>query len=188
MALLHDEASGLWYRDKHDLSVIRESERLYSALPILPGSTVLDLGGYIGSAARIFCTLGAGAVVSVEADADNFAVLQVNAAGFPIAAANRAVTSDGKPITLALNPDNRSSHYVVVTGRTKKAKRVVEGITLGALLEAWRPAFIKCDIEYSEYRLPELLALPEHVRGLQMEVPLSQRAHPGQGLRASARH
>ena len=50
-------------------------------------------------------------------------------------------------------------------------KRItVPVLPFSGLLKQYRPTIVKSDIEFSEYELPEMRALPDHVRVVAMEV------------------
>jgi FkbM family methyltransferase len=162
-------AYGLRYR-KGDQLIIDEVPGVYGNVPVRPDDVVLDLGGHIGVAARLFLEKGAKHVVSVEADPMNIPILRRNlsAAGkratiIPAAVGTRAgrmpfyVRSDrGYVGSVIEDPDRR--------------RVIVPVVPFAGLLARYRPTIVKSDIEFSEYELPEMRCLPDHVRVVAMEV------------------
>lgn len=159
--------SGLWFRpEASDEIIITEGARLFASFPIEPGDVVLDLGAHIGVAARHALARGASRVIAVEADPSSVAVLRRNLEGWPAEVIWAAV---GSQATLYAHP---TRPYLSTTLAHENGRQpvAVPTISLGELLDAHHPTVVKCDIEFGEYALPELRALPAGVRLLAMEV------------------
>lgn len=152
---------------RRDQVIVREVQG-YRDVPMGLGDTVLDLGANIGASARLFLDRGARKVIAVEPDPGNYALARRNLRGAPATVLWAAVGA--KPGRLTFFPSRErpylSSHLSDV--RRKAVK--VPCVTLGALLATYRPDVVKCDIEFGEYDLPELHALPECVLSLAIEL------------------
>lgn len=153
---------------RRDSVIVQEVKKTYAKLPIRRGDIVLDLGANIGAAARMMLDKGAGKVIAVEPDPTNFALARKNLARLPHTMVWAAVGAKAGRTTFWLRPDKP-----YLSARMRDDGRVplkVPMVTLGALLAEYHPSVIKCDIEFGEYDLPELLALPDFVRVLSLEV------------------
>lgn len=160
---------GLHYR-KGDRLIIDEVPGVYGNVPVGPADVVLDLGGHIGVAARLFLDKGARHVVSVEADPTNVPMLRRNLSTYgrrsTIIPAGVGARTGRMPFftrsdrgfvgSILADPDRRRINVPVVP--------------FAGLLSMYRPTIVKSDIEFSEYELPEMRALPDHVRTVAMEV------------------
>lgn len=159
-----DARTGVLYR-REDKVII--DEHAYDALPVQDGDVLLDLGAHIGTTSRLALDRGAALVVAVEADPANVTMLRMNlrdrAVIIPAAVGGTAgrttfYTRADRPYLGSIYPDSGR--------RAVKVPRV----SFADLLAQYRPTIVKCDIEFGEYELPELRALPDHVRVLAMEV------------------
>lgn len=170
MKLQRDASSGLWYRPKAmDRFIIDEVRTVYDRMPIEPGDVALDLGAHLGAASRLMLDRGAAKVIAVEPDPNNLVVLRRNLEGYPaeiVAAVVGPEAGEGELYSRADRPFLNTT-FGYEPGRTVL---IVPVVTLGALLEEYRPTVIKCDVEFGEYGMPELHELPDHVRVLAMEV------------------
>jgi FkbM family methyltransferase len=137
-------------------------------LPVRKGDVVLDLGAHIGAASKLFLDKGAARTIAVEANPVNLPILRKNLARRPVTI-----------IPAAVGPKNgRTSFYVRAdrgfVGSTladpARKKITVPMVSLADLLKRFRPTVVKCDIEFGEYDLPELRALPSSVRVVALEV------------------
>jgi FkbM family methyltransferase len=155
----------LAYRSS-DRPIVREVEYAYKALPIAPGDVVLDLGANIGAASRRFIERGA-RVIAVEADPDNIGLARRNiGTGGVVLWAAVGSTVGRVPFYL-----RRGKPYLGSTIEDKGRRPVmVPAVTLTGLLKQYRANVIKCDIEFGEYDVPELYALPETIRAIALEV------------------
>lgn len=163
----YDRATGMWHRPGDKL-ILDEVPGVYGNVPVRKGDVVLDLGAHIGAASKLFLDKGAARTIAVEANPVNLPILRKNLARRPVTI-----------IPAAVGPKNgRTSFYVRAdrgfVGSTladpARKKVTVPMVSLADLLKRFRPTVLKCDIEFSEYDLPELLALPESVRIVAMEV------------------
>ena len=172
--LLVYEPTGLLYRKdpvKDDLNIIRESKAVYQDLSVGPDDMVLDLGGHIGSAAKMFLDAGA-RTFSVEPMVENYEVLCRNLAPYEgrAGAVNAAVAPAGVE-KLSFYPHLKGHPAMGRTQHVRGRKPVeVKAVSLEDLLEEHQPTIIKCDIEHGEYELPAMKNLPKRVRGLFMEL------------------
>lgn len=171
MRLLVDRRSGLYYRpDCNDKVILDEVRGSYADLPIKRGDVFLDLGAHIGAASRIALDRGAKLVIAVEADPSSVIVLRRNLRGRParfVWAAATSATTHTVPFYTRPERPHLSSAIGDDAGRRKV---MVPAVSLAALLERWNPTVVKCDIEFGEYDLPELRALPPSVRVVALEV------------------
>lgn len=172
--LAFDEKSGCWYRvGSKDLAAVREGGREYAAVPVGPLDIVLDLGAHIGSSVRYFLRAGAVKVIAVEPEPDNYDLLQRNVEGLSVVSYNAAVGPNKGHTVLYRHPTEGSSHQTIRPhAKLQEEQVVVDQLPLGELLEEHRPQVLKCDIEFGEYGLPELLELPSFVRSIGMELHL----------------
>jgi FkbM family methyltransferase len=161
-----DRATGLYYRPQ-DKVIVDEVRGVYAQMPVEPGDVMLDLGAHIGATSLLALAKGASHTVAVEADPGNIPMLQRNlrrnatilwaAVGAKAGRTMFHVRAD-RPYLGSILPDD---------GREPLS---VPMVPLSGLLEQYRPTIVKCDIEFGEYDLPELRALPPQVRVLAMEV------------------
>lgn len=163
----YDRASGAWYR-RSDKVIIDEVPDVYGNVPVARGDVVLDLGAHIGLASRMFLSKGAGRTIAVEADPANLTLLRRNLRRFPATILPAAVGSKPGRTTFYTRSDRG---FVGSTLADPTRRRIdVPVVPLSGLLTEYRPTIVKSDIEFSEYDLPELRALPDHVRTVAMEV------------------
>jgi FkbM family methyltransferase len=170
---------GVWIRpDTYDKFIVDEMQT-YHALEIPEDSVVLDVGGNIGTFARYAFERGAGKVISVEPDPENFRLLTKNVKGFShnnsmlIHAA--ATFEPMKTIELYVNgKTNKALHSTVpVRGRESIT---VPACTLAWLLSQEKPSVVKIDVEGAEYDLLKT-KLPKFVEHLAVEWHLTKRGH-----------
>lgn len=149
-----------------DRVIVNEVKGTYKDLPVGPGDVVLDLGANIGAASRLFIDRGA-KVVAIEADPEN------------IPLARRNIGRGGTVLWAAVGPKIGRTTFYFRPGKPylgstmNDAGRIavqVPTVTLGGLLKQFHPSVVKCDIEFGEYELPELRALPAFVRAVALEV------------------
>lgn len=150
---------GLWVRPGlGDITIAREARGTHAGLPVRRGDVVLDIGAHIGVVSRLAEERGA-RVIAVEADPGTVEVLRRN------------VRPSTEVIWAAVGPDRpfrANAQRPFLSGATGELVDVPT-VTLGTLLEAFRPTVVKCDIEFGEYDLPELRSLLG-VRVVAMEV------------------
>jgi FkbM family methyltransferase len=180
--------SGLWHRPEgsDDADIMKEARSSFRPIPWerWTGAVYLDLGAHIGIFTKMALDHGAGSVVAVEADPDNFWLLDANAHSskwsrwWPVWA---AVNDTGDDAVLYRNLDGigKCMHSLVTKGR--KVPAIVPGVSLDDLLAEHEPAFVKVDIEYGEYALSALHRLPPFVTGLFMELHLNSGNHRDMG-------
>lgn len=167
MSLRRDKTTGLMYRPM-DKVIVDEVKGVYGPMPVASEDIVLDLGAHIGATSLMALQKGARHVVAVEADAANVPLLRRNLAG------RSAVV-----VWAAVGPQAGRTKFYTRADRSYLGSRIADPareaasvpmVALADLLATYRPTIVKCDIEFGEYDLPELRALPDKVRVLAMEV------------------
>src|SRR6266566_1119543 len=124
----------------------------FHALHVEPGDTVLDVGAYVGTFAVSALQAGAARVVCFEPYAQARAVLARNLAAYGsrveiIAAA--VAPEDG---TAVLEIAGMGGNQSIVPGRYKRCKSErVQTVSFRKMLQRFRPAVLKLDIEEAEY-------------------------------------
>jgi FkbM family methyltransferase len=151
-----------------DQVIVKEVRVTYAKLPVKPGDVALDLGANIGAASRLMLDKGVAKIIAVEADPTNYRLARRNLAKRPVTLIWAAVGAVNGRTTIWIRPDKP-----YLSSKLRDDGRVpvkVPSITLGGLLAQYRPSIIKCDIEFGEYDLPELHALPDFVKVLALEL------------------
>lgn len=161
----YDRPTGVWYRRSDRLIL---DEGVYDNVPVARGDVVLDLGAHIGTATRLFLRKGAARSVAVEPDPENLAILRRNVVRLPVTIVPAAVGATNGQTAFYTRAD-RGFVGSILADPTRK-RFTVPVVALSDLLAKHRPTIVKCDIEFAEYGLPELRALPDHVRVLTGEV------------------
>jgi len=160
---------GLIYRTSDKL-IVDEVPGVYGNVPVAPKDVVLDLGGHIGIAARLFLAKGAARVISVEADPANIPLLRRNL--HPLRKRSiiipAAVGASPGRMPFYTRPDR--GYVGSILADPDRRKLMVPVVPFSGLLKAYRPSIVKSDIEFSEYELPEFRFLPDFVRVVAMEV------------------
>lgn len=159
--------TGAWYR-KSDKLIIDEVPGVYGNVPIAKDDVVLDLGAHIGLTSRLFLSKGASKSIAVEADPANLALLRRNLARLPALILPAAVGAKPGRMPFYTRADRGFVGSILEDAPRKRL--VVPVVPFSGLLAEYRPTIVKSDIEFSEYELPELRALPDHVRTVAMEV------------------
>ena len=132
------------------------------------GDLVLDLGAHIGCTARYLLDYGA-RVVAVEMLPDNVKLLKKNTKEYHdrVTIIEGAVSEDGAEVTAVMAKGNGNPMGAYVNGSKRQVTDLrryhnwkVPSVTLGHLLDIYRPDRVKFDIESSEYTVikPRLLA------------------------------
>lgn len=180
--LIQEPKSGCYYRPEgtDDLDIIKEGNSVYAPLaPLWPkGGTALDLGAHIGTFVRRALRNGVRHVVAIEAEADNYRVLNYNALvacedfGGTVTARHAAVANHTGDAILYVNDGKGKCMHSVVTKGQKRPVRV-QAVALDDLLAEFKPPLLKVDIECAEYGLDRLRDLPDYVRVLVMELHLN---------------
>lgn len=160
-------ADGLVYRPSDKL-IIDEVPGVYGNVPIQAGDIVLDLGAHIGLASRLFIEKGAAGTVAVEADPANLPLLRQNTRHLPVTIVPAVVGAKAGRTIFYTRADRGYVGSILADPTRKKVTAPV--VPFSGLLRKFRPTVVKSDIEFSEYELPELRCLPDHVRVLAMEV------------------
>jgi FkbM family methyltransferase len=162
--------------DTMDKYVVDEL-RSYRGVDIEPGSTVLDIGANIGVFSKWAAGQGAGLVIAVEPDAENFQLLQTNTAPWDVATFQAAVVRNSHatptvPLYLATGP-NKGNH---ITGAAVRGRPHVDVPTISwsELLER-KPSVIKIDCEGAEYEFLDPTLIPECTDEVIMEYHLNRK-------------
>jgi len=160
-------ADGLVYRTSDKL-IIDEVPGVYGNVPVKPTDVVLDLGAHIGITARLMLDKGAKSVVCVEADPANIPLLRRNLRKRKAVILSAVVGA--KPGRAPFYTRSDRGYVGSILEDPTRKRITVPVLPFGGLLKQYRPTIVKSDIEFSEYELPEMRALPDHVRVVAMEV------------------
>jgi FkbM family methyltransferase len=145
---------------QYDLSPFRQTDRLLEQYQAIRAAgrrpVIIDAGGNIGLAAFWFAkNFPEAVIISVEPDADNFALLKRNVAVFGdrVIAVHGAVTETPQKVQIA-NPEAGASAFQVKTADSESG--AVEGFTiesLAARVPDGELFIVKLDIEGSQKNL-----------------------------------
>jgi len=146
----------------------------YHRLGVKAGDVMLDLGAHIGCVASRAALIGAAKVISIEAELENFTLLQQNTRTFQNVECYNAAVYGGTDPTVTLHRVARrddggystGTHSCVFTTRGGTVE--VPRLDFRELLEEYKPTVIKCDIEGSEWTL-DWSNLPTSVRSIGIE-------------------
>ncbi len=155
---------------------------------ILPGMTVLDIGGHIGYFTRIFAGLtGTGKVFAFEPDPYNFALLKKNTAHLQNVTLINSAVSDKKGIVDFYQIEDSTGCHTTIPTNAPAKRFSVEAITIDDFIADILPDVIKMDIEGGEPRallgMEKLLASG---RSLRIVMELNPEALGRSGTTASA--
>lgn len=159
--------AGLRHR-KGDQLIIDEVKTVYSPVPVRKGDVLLDLGAHIGAASRLLLDKGVARTICIEADPTNIPFLRQNLRGKPATIFHAAVGA--KPGRTAFYTRADRGFVGSILPDPQRKRLVVPVLPFAGLLAQYHPTIVKADIEFAEYGLPELRALPSFVRVLTMEV------------------
>jgi FkbM family methyltransferase len=162
---------------RRDQVIVKEVKATYGDVPVGPRDIVLDLGANIGASGALFLDKGAGKVIAVEPDPTNLIYAQRNLRKRATVIWAAVGPNRGR---LRFYPSARQPYLSSALPAKGRHPVMVPVVTLGSLLAQYRPTIVKCDIEFGEYELPELLALPDHVRVLAMELHVRHDIVTGQ--------
>jgi FkbM family methyltransferase len=146
----------------------------YHRMGVRPGDIVLDLGSHIGCVASRAALVGAERIICVEAEPENFELLQRNTRSFPAVETiwGAVYGGTGERVTLnrpkQMGDAGRSTGTSSVCFTTRGDKVDVPRVDFRQLLEQHQPTVIKCDIEGSEFTLG-WDDLPASVRSIGIE-------------------
>lgn len=152
---------------RKDQLIVKEVQKTYGDVPVGPKDVVLDLGANIGASGRLFLDKGAARVIAIEPDPANVMLAQQN------------LRKHATVLWAAVGPKRgRMTFYPAPKQPYLSSKLPAKGrrgvqvpvVAFGDLLKHYRPTIVKCDIEFGEWDLPELYALPDHVRVVAMEL------------------
>ena len=146
----------------------------YHRMGVRAGDVVLDLGAHIGCVASRAALVGAAKIVCVEAEPENFELLQQNTRTFPQVEAIHGAVWGGDAQNVQLHRVKRRDDGGHSTG-THSCLFTTHGDTIPIprvdfreLLNEYQPTVIKCDTEGAEFSL-DWTNLPESVRSVGME-------------------
>lgn len=164
---MRDRKTGVVYRPADKL-IIDEVPGVYGNVPVETSDVVLDLGAHIGIASRLLLAKGAARTIAVEADPANLPLLRRNLASYPAIVLPVAVGPKAGSVAFYTRPDRGYVGSILADPQRKRL--TVPMVPFGGLLKQYRPTIVKSDIEFAEYTLPEMRALPDYVRVVAMEV------------------
>lgn len=147
----------------------------YHRMGVMAGDVLLDLGSHIGCVASRAALVGASKVICVEAEPENFELLQQNTRTFPMVETIHGAVYGGDQPTVMLNKpkqvgdSGRSTGTSSVLFATRGGSVEVPRVDLRELIEKYQPDVIKCDIEGSEFSL-DWTNLPKKVRSIGIEL------------------
>lgn len=147
----------------------------YSKLPIPQGCVVLDIGGHIGSFTRYALHRGAGRVVAYEPEPDNFRMLRINTEGYPVTIHNKAVTGDGRNVTLNVKVNGHTGGHSIITQSKNRTPITVPSESFKEIMNQVNPEVVKIDCEGAEYEfgIPENLS--PSVKYITLEIHLGRK-------------
>lgn len=174
-----DRRTGLRYRaDTYDLHVIGERRSYTRAVPPRPDDVLLDVGANIGSVSLAWLQAGA-SVVAFEPEPENYRLLTTNLTAYDLSRAVALEAAVGGPgsseerLLWTTRGSNLGIHSTVQ--RRGRVPVPVRCYPLAGMWAAYRPTVLKIDIEGGEYELlPDLVAIPDHVRAVIIELHLTK--------------
>lgn len=147
----------------------------YHRMGVKAGDVVLDIGAHIGCVASRAALVGAAKIVCVEAEPENYALLQQNTRSFPQVETIYGAVFGGTEPTVKLNTVERRddgghstgthSAWYATRGRTIDVPRV----DFRELLDKHQPTILKVDVEGSEFTF-DWDNLPMTIRGIGLEL------------------
>lgn len=146
----------------------------YHRMGVVSSDVLLDLGAHIGCVASRAALLGA-QVISVEAEAENFELLEQNTRSFQNVRTLRGAVYGGDAETVELHTTKRRDDSGHSTGthsvlfKTQGPTVAVQRLDFRRLLAEHQPTVVKCDIEGSEFSL-DWSNLPCSVRSIGIEL------------------
>lgn len=152
---------------RRDQLIVKEVQKTYGDVPVGPKDVVLDLGANIGASGRLFLDKGAARLIAIEADPTNVIFAQRNLRKRATVLWAAVGAKRGKMAFYPAPAQPYLSSKLPAKGRRAVQVPVV---AFADLLKHYRPTIVKCDIEFGEWDLPELWALPDHVRVLALEL------------------
>lgn len=151
----------------YDIEMTREiwADRYYTegGWDVVPGSTVLDIGGCVGAFAVFAAWCGAAAVHTFEPMPDSFALLTENVARFPnVIAENAAVAIESGEVLMSGFGEMGDGVVNTGTPAISSVGVVVPAVSIHEVLTR-EPSWdvVKLDIEGYEYPLIEALSADE---------------------------
>ena len=147
----------------------------YHRMGVKEGDVVLDIGGHIGCVASRAALVGAKQVITIEAEPENFALLQQNTQTFPNVQALHGAVYGGNSETVTLhrtkkrNDEGHSTGTHSVVFKTRGDSIEVKRYDFRELLKTYQPDVVKVDIEGSEFSL-DFSDMPASVRAIGIEL------------------
>jgi FkbM family methyltransferase len=154
----------------------------YHKMGVRSGDVLLDLGAHIGCVASRAALVGAAKIISVEAEPNNFELLQQNTRSFQNVEVIHGAVFGGSAETVKLNRVARRNDGGHSTGthsvlyHTHGDVVEVRRVDFRQMIEEHKPTVIKCDVEGSEFSL-DWTDLPEHVRAIGIELHTRRDTH-----------
>ena len=139
-----------------------ETERIYQRF-VLPGSTVLDIGAWIGPTILFALACGAGRIVALEPNPGSFRAIESIIKDNPILASRieligKAVSDKSGIVSMGLPPGEMDTSTSSLSGNDFEAK-AVSLVELQEKFDAGNISLIKIDIEGAEAMLGDGLSL-----------------------------
>lgn len=173
------KATGILYRPETDDSAVISERKDYGILvaAMTKDDVVLDAGGHIGITACLFSPK-VKQVITVEPDIDNLKLLKMNVQKQNcqnVYIVEGVVTPEDGEYQLWLNQKKGQCAHSLAYRRGREAV-TVQGFSFDRLLDAYKPSFLKFDIEGGEYNLIDRLTnLPRYVHGIALELHFNQK-------------
>lgn len=146
----------------------------YHKMGVKEGDVLLDLGAHIGCVASRAALVGAKQIICVEAEPENYELLQRNTRTFDTVDTIHGAVYGGTAPTVLLNrpaqvsDKGRSTGTSSVLFRTRGGSVEVPRVDFRELLDRYEPTVVKCDIEGSEFSM-DWTNLPKTVRSIGIE-------------------
>lgn len=156
---------------RRDQLIVKEVRKTYGDVPVGPKDVVLDLGANIGASGLLFLDKGAARVIAIEPDPTSVIFAQRNLRKRATVLWAAVGAKRGK---MAFYPSPKQPYLSSKLPAKGRRGVTVPVVAFGDLLKHYRPTIVKCDIEFGEWDLPELWALPEHVRTIALELHIRQ--------------
>ena len=191
-----DPKYGIYVREGTTDSDIIKEMPAYSPIGVKPGETILDLGANIGGYANeAACNQKAGRIICVEPDPNNFAMLSNNVdlikkkcrdAGLVtkiVCLQAAVVNTDVASVDFYKNNRRCKASHSTIPYRGREVI-TVKAVKFSTLVETFKPARIKVDIEGEEHNIFRTCVLPSFVKGIIMELHLQKDDWRAVGMEA----
>lgn len=179
-----DQSTGLFVRDRYDCGIILQQQGWAQVKEFgIRGGVVLDLGAHIGAATYYLRQwVVPELVVAVEADPANAAAFRRNWDTHRDVVLYEAAVTDAPVLAAHIWRHQRYTSCTTIERRSgREPAAQVETLRFGSLVQQYRPAVIKCDIEASEYSLHwRALEQVPQCRAVLLEAHFTRKQHHAQ--------